>query len=213
MHIANFTPDTIKWLHVGITGKLEPDDITEFEDARGKHILNKWGARGLLRITYDDRDREDEMREKAMEIYRSFWSRQISNFNQHNESLKNQDRAYVYPTKMLSKKAEDFGIDLIQPWKLKPPVSETDKKEMDELKDRLGKMEEMMSKMVDTLGDVTKQRDDALVSQFTLLNQEEFKPWLEANLATVRTWPKNVQTLVQVKWIDLYGSEVYPLTA
>ena len=86
MIIANFTPDTIQWMHVGQVGKLKPDDVGEFPDNRAKHILNRWGPRGLLQIGLNDN--REAKRVEAMEIYKQFWFNQISNFNQMNEVRK-----------------------------------------------------------------------------------------------------------------------------
>lgn len=215
MHVANFTPDKIKWMHVGITGTLKPGDITEFDDARGKHILNKWGQRGLLRVTFEDRDNEDEKRVEAMEIYNEFWVKQITNFNQHNESLKNENKPYVYPTKELRGKAEDLKIQLVGPWEVKTEPAGVDQKELDSLKEqiaKLSKLEDMVGQLMNQTGELTRQRDDALISQFQGLDGDDFGLFVLDNMMKIRTWPEHIQILVQSKWEDTQ-KEPYPITS
>ena len=110
MYIANFTPDMINWTHAGQNGLLKPGDIVEFNDARGKHILNKWGQRGLIRMSYGDEGNEDELRKQAMEIYTEFWKHQVSYFNRQNLQRENEDKALIEPSKELIKKAEEKGV-------------------------------------------------------------------------------------------------------
>lgn len=120
--IANFTPDEIRWKHVGQSGVLKPNDITEFDTPRANHILNKWGRRGLVVMRYGEE--EEDKRKEAMDIYLSFWKRQIINFNRFNETRKNENRDYVFPDPLLEKKAKDLGIKVIGPWQLEIPVGD-----------------------------------------------------------------------------------------
>jgi len=211
MYIANFTPDVIKWQHVGVNGKLEPDDITEFDDARGKHILNKWGQRGLIRISYEDKGNEDEKRAEAMDVYNRFWIRQISIFNQHNESLKNENKPYVHPQRQLEDKAKEFKIDLVGPWKVVQPPEGADPKEIAAMKDEMSELRAMMTELMDVTKDATKQRDGAYIEQFADLSTTDFRTWIESNLAKIRKWPNGVQALIKARWDSTQSGEMYPL--
>jgi len=114
MHIANLTPDTIEWMHIGVAGTLKPGDIKEFDDQRANFILTKFGRRGVVRLGWDDD--LDEKRQQAMAAWEKFWRYQITVFNQDNERRKSTQREYVYPTKELQEHAEELGLKLIGPW-------------------------------------------------------------------------------------------------
>ena len=54
MIVGNFTPDPIEWMHIGITGVVNPNEIVEMDNARAKHVLNKFARRGLVQMQYGD---------------------------------------------------------------------------------------------------------------------------------------------------------------
>jgi hypothetical protein len=118
MAIGNFTPDEIRWEHQGLSGIIKPDEVIT-DKGRGweNHVLNRWGARGLVRLDYGAD--ETKARKASLEQYEKFWEYQISNFNELNAQLKNEGKMYVRPTKQLKEHAERFGIELIGPWTLK----------------------------------------------------------------------------------------------
>jgi hypothetical protein len=122
MIIANFTPDDISWLHEGIAGILKSGQIKEFNDNRGKHILNKMDRKGLLQLNYGDD--VEKMKEQAVKIWRLFWTRQITTYNQDNERRKNTQREFTYPPPELEEHAQKLGIELVGPWSVKPTESE-----------------------------------------------------------------------------------------
>lgn len=117
MFIANYTPDDIDWMHIGVPGTIKTGEMPEFDDKRGNHILTKWGARGLIRMRFGDN--VEEAKKRAMKQYRKFWEWQIQTFNQDNELRKAENRPYVRPTEELEEHAEKLGIDLIAPWTMK----------------------------------------------------------------------------------------------
>jgi len=115
MAVGNFTPDTIIWQWQGKGGKIRPGEIITDKD-RGweNHVLNRWGMLGLVRLDYGDDP--DQRKEESMRLYTRFWEHQIQTFNEQNEQLKNEGRAYVAPAKELKAKAAEFGIKLVGPW-------------------------------------------------------------------------------------------------
>lgn len=213
MYIANFTPDTIEWMHGGKTGQLEEGDILEFEDASGKHILNKWGARGLLRVGYEDKGNEAELREKGMKIYNRFWQRHISVFNQHNESLKNENKPYVHPDPKTEEKAAELGVELVGPWKMITPAAGVDVKKLETMEGEMAELKKMVSDLANVTKEATQQRDNALIEQFSGLDDLDFRAWMDMSLAKIRKWPEGIRALVRVKWDTTQSGEVYPLEA
>ena len=133
--IANFTPDSIRWEHVGYSGILEAGQTYDMPEARANHILNKYSPRGIIRLDYgnDEKTRKAE----SMDTWRDFWERQIENFNQTNEKMFNQNLPYIRPQKDVVAHAKILGQSLKEPWKAMPttdPEVASLKSEIDELK-------------------------------------------------------------------------------
>lgn len=213
MFIANFTPDTIEWTHVGQSGKLETDDILEFDDARGKHILNKWGKRGLIRVSYEDKGNEDELREKSMKQYREFWEGQVNYFNTQNMQRENENKPFVAPSKVLEEKAKELNLGLKSPWVVQPqPDPSAGDRRVTALESELDEMKGMMKDILGTVTEVSKQRDDALIAQFSGKNDIDFRAFVLNNLDKIHNWPEGVQAVVQAQWASTQGGENYPLS-
>lgn len=148
MVICNFTPDAILWMHGGVDGTLKPGDIYECQDSRGRHILNKFDKRGILRLEFGQ-DPQTK-REEAMEVWRRFWEHQVVYFNQDNERRKNTNKEYVEPTRELHEHAQKLGLELVGPWSIK----HTDDSKVQLLKDENDTMRvsiEMLTKQVEAL--------------------------------------------------------------
>lgn len=153
MIICNFTPDTIQWMHNGIGGKLKPGDIQDFPDPRGRHILNAFTRRGILQLQYGDDP--DKIREKAMKIYKEFWERQVTIFNQDNERRKNTNKEYVEPTQELKEHAEKFGLELVGPWTIKKLDNDMMRNviiENEGLKVQIARLMEQVGKLAEAVG-------------------------------------------------------------
>jgi len=219
MHIANFTPDEITYTHVGHHGKIETDQIVEVDQQKGNHILNKFGERGLLQLKLGDDEpgRLAELKSLAMDLYRKFWLKNISNHNTLNEIRKNESKGFVAASEQVTAKAEELGIELISPWKLAPPAA---KKELEEYKTRLeGQAEEMkaMKEMINQLVvAVTNQSaqpapvipDDPLeqyVKQFRNRGKAQLKVWADLNQDAITDWPQEALNELQIKWVGTYG--------
>jgi len=154
MIITNLTPDTIDWLHEGIAGKIKPGEIKEFSENRGKHILNKLDRKGLLQLNYGD-DIE-ELREKAIQLWKEFWTRQVQMFNQDNERRRNTQREYVDPNPEVDEHAKRLGLELVGPWTVKP----TESAELTSLREKNATLEAQvgtLAQQVKSLVDMVKK--------------------------------------------------------
>lgn len=142
MVIANFTPDTIKWMHMGQDGVIKPGEIKDFDEARAKHILSAFGPRGLLKLQFGDNP--EEKKAKATEIYKEFWLRQVTRFNQENEARHATNRPYVPPTAQLKGKADELGYELLGPWQMK----KTESLELSQLRDENAKLKQNLDSVM-----------------------------------------------------------------
>lgn len=116
MHIGNFTPDPVTWMHLGIEGTIKPDQVLEYDDARGRHILNKFAVRGLVQMVFGDKP--ESKRGESMGRWKSFWETQVINFNRYNESQKENHNRYTDPSKELREHAAALNLELISPWRV-----------------------------------------------------------------------------------------------
>lgn len=240
MIIANFTPDPILWMHGGIDGTLKPGDIMDCPDARGKHILNKFDRRGILVLKFGDDPQKRA--EDAMRIWKSFWEKQITIFNQDNERRKNTNKEYVDPTPELREHAEKLGLNLVGPWTIK--VTEDVelrrlKAENAELTSKIDRLTTQMSQIVEAMQarevpqelrtasekiEIAKRgvesqekpavSDSKLVSEFSTLKTEKFGEWVMTNLDRLQSkdFPPAVLTMVKEKWERLIQGD-FPIAS
>ena len=221
MLLCNFTPDDVEWQHGGIFGTLKSGEIEEFADNRANFIANKWGPRGILRWTLDSD--EEAVRAKAMKIYKGFWNRQITNFNQHNEANKNERKPYVFPPEQLVGKAEEMGIELIAPYKVNPA---TESAQVSELKAKNKELESKFDFAMEKLDEMTKlvrelgkkpvvgvPVDTAdLIKSFITLDKAKFKGWVMKNAEDILGWPKQARDRAIEKWDSFYPDVDWPLS-
>lgn len=220
MIIANYTPDEIQWQHVGVIGILKPGDVQEFSDARGNHLLNKWGARGIIRVELHGDQNAD--REKAEKIYKNFWIRQVTTFNRQNEIRKNENRAYEGATDELQRKAQELGLELIGPWKYVPKTESAEvqalKEENKAIKEELAGVRNMIVEMVDLVKELKEKpkvpiavNTEEIIRQFRNLNKANFSEWIFNHAIEFNDFPKEVVDNAKEKWAKLYPDEEWPL--
>jgi hypothetical protein len=213
MIIANYTPDEVQWQHVGQIGILKPNDVEEFNDARGNHILNKWGARGLIRTKLHAD--VDEERAKAMKIYKNFWIRQVTIFNRQNEINKNERKAYVSPTPMLRQKAEELGIELIGSWTYTPPANDA---KVTALEKEVSTLKGMLTEMVDAVKSLKEAPKlpiptdtEKIIGEFRNMKLADFESWLIDHANVWQDYPQEVRDYAKQKYEKLNPGEEFIL--
>lgn len=224
MLIANFTPDRITTMYIGRTRTFKPGDMDDVPDKEGNHVLTKWAKRGLIRINFDeykDEARLERKRQQAMTIYEDFWTKQISDFNQLNEAMKNENKAYIRPGMELRSKAKELGIELIGPWKVAQPTDDGKiralKEENAELKEQVkivtGQMAELMQMMKEMKSQVEVSKFDTaeIVGRFKNMTKAQFQPWVYDNLEEAEHWPDQVLEKIVDKWASFYPDEECPI--
>jgi hypothetical protein len=216
MHIANFTPDEITWTHGGIIGILKEGDVEEFDNARGNHILNKYGQRGLVQLQYGDD--EEEVKRLAMKVYKEFWYRQITNFNRQNETLRNENKAYIFPQKVLEEKAKEFSVELIGPWKVNLPSSDKEmvrlQQENRELRSSIDDMQSQMKELIkivkSNVGPKVMEKE-GYMKQFKNMSFPNFRAWAKQNIEKIEEWPDEVKEEIRIKWVNGKYDEICPI--
>lgn len=217
--LCNFTPDKVVWEHIGHRGSIKPGEIKEFKDGRANHILNQLKRKGIMR--YQLNGDEDAMRAQAMRTYKQFWINQITTFNQQNEAARNENRPYNHPTEELRGKADEFGVELIAPFKMQPQsesskVSEL-KAENEGLKTELGEMKTQMTELMDLVKSNMKEKKvyvdfNDLIQKFNSLGKDRFMKWVIVNSEEIETWPEPVIEKAKEKWNSFYPDKEWPLS-
>lgn len=214
MKIANYTPDTMEWWHVGINGFLKPGDVQDFDGARGNHILNHFGRRGLVQMQFGD---DPEVKKQAaMAAWESFWEGQITAHNRINEDRKaNKALGPLPPTKELEEKAKILGLELIKPWRVESPKDES--KEIAELKAENARLSTQMDQLLKLF---TAQQNPATVSndaekalsekveanrnKYKRLGESNMKAFVSKNWEDIQQMPEENRFELKTKYEEIY---------
>lgn len=209
MMIANFTEEAMEWKHGGITGILEPGDLKEFKDSVGNHILNAFSPRGLLRLTFEqanDEAAKPELEEKARRINKEFWIRNITDFNRHNETMKNENKPYVFPPRHIETAAKRMGIPLIGPWKnpepQEPKPDSMDNSRMNALEEKFDRLESLVVKVMKSVAGEEEANDESVVlkSLYKSLDADQFEEFVKSSISTIDNWPEDVRADIKARW-------------
>ena len=197
MILCNFTPDAILWMHGGQDGTLKSGDIFDCPDPRGNHILNAYTRRGILQLQFGDD--VDKIREKAMRIWKEFWMRQVTIFNQDNERRKNTNREYLDPSEDVSEHAQRLGVEVVGPWSVKTTDNETMRTLLNEnttLKVQIAQMLEQMASITAAMASRTVPLELRTPAEKVVLAQMEKPPEPEINVPEVHV-SEDASTLVK----------------
>jgi len=204
MIIANFTPDTIEWWHIGVNGFLNPGDIKEFDDGRAAHILTAYGARGLIQMSYGDKP--EDKKEAAMTQFKAFWEKQVTDHNRMNEDRReNKKLGPINPSKQLEEKAKLLGLELIKPWRVEAKESHEVAKLQDENKELRGTVDRLSVQVEKLMEFVTKTMPEKPALNLNLADAEKaLVEKVEENRNKYkRLGASNMSAFVAKNWSDI----------
>lgn len=224
MHVANFTPDTINWQHIGVEGAIKPDQVVELEDSRARHILNKYAARGLVQMNFGDEP--EPKRKQSMSQWKNFWEEQVVTFNRHNEDQKEKGNRYATPTAEIKEHAEKLGLELLRPWRIESkdnPEFQKLKSENAELKGSLSTMQAQIDKLIEMVGKnqasqaetkvdkpkVSESADETVIeanrNKYKRLGESNMNLWVAKNWEDIKTMPEENRFEIEDKYLKIYG--------
>jgi hypothetical protein len=150
------------------------------------------------------------MQKEAMKIWTRFWERQIVVFNRHNETLENENKAYVSPPDHIREHAERLGISLVGPWKLKPTQDAEVERIQRENADLKKDVEELKTNLKDMIELIKEERNlkvtekQSYLRQFVNRSKSNYRAWVNTNAEMVAEWPAEILEEVRIKWINHY---------
>lgn len=216
MIIGNFTPDSIEWMHIGVSGTINPGETVEFGESRAKHVLNKFARRGLVQMQFGDDT--DVKKEESMKQWTNFWEQQIIQFNQHNEDQKEKGNRYARPTAEIKEKANMLGLELLQPWRIEAKDSPELKRLQEENVDlrktveaqtgQINEILEMLKKGQPVPEEIIEEPVADLVTanrkKYVSLTVNTMSGWLKNNWEEIQEMPEENRLEIQTRYQDLY---------
>ncbi|MDP2646640.1 MAG: hypothetical protein Q8P24_17000 [Desulfobacterales bacterium] len=216
-----------------MNGFIAPGEIVEMPEARANFVLTAIGQRGLVQMNFGD---DPEAKKKlSMDLYRSFWDRQIQAHNQHNMNMRDQGNRYVQPTKEIEAHAKDLGLDILrQDWfrtdnrggsnggdvKALKEENVVLKTTLTGLQDQMALLMKMMQQKIEPSVDAPLNENPSPVislvgevesnrNKYKRLGESNMKGWLGNNWDDVHVMPKENQFEIKAKYEELYQTP-YP---
>lgn len=239
MHIHNPTEEVITPMHASRTYTFEPGKTIPVEDKSAmNHIINEYGARGLVLLDFGDDTRTGADGKTILEIKaasgraanETFRRNMVINHNQMNESNKHTRKPYIMPTDQLTKYAADLSIKLIKPYE----VDDIQQQEMNKLKQENIDLKDMMREQNRNLGELmdtiksgglqapaAKTVEEVaadnkagelkgMIEKVNSYNRKDyFKKWYDDNLSGIKMWPEEAKTEVRKKYTQMLGGEAH----
>ena len=145
--LYNPTNEFMRMTFAGRSFPMVPDAKVKVSDSCGKHLLNQYTARGLCSLDFGDQDNIGKIRDEGRARNRAFKIRCIDDHNQKNVERKGSGLPYLHPTKQLLQYAKELEVGLLEPYRI-DDASAAIKKENEDLKSRLDRLEGLLIKLV-----------------------------------------------------------------
>jgi hypothetical protein len=115
--LFNPTNEELKDQYIGEDVVLPPGSKTRVDDARGRHMLNTMGPRGLVTLEYGD-EGEGEARKAAAGRARNlkFKRDHVDRFNSQNDRKFQRKQTMDIPDVKVKEYARELGIKLFEPY-------------------------------------------------------------------------------------------------
>lgn len=214
----------------------QPGHKIRVDDARGRHLLNVLGPRGLVALEYGD---EGPGEVKKAEIGRrrntEFWRKQVMDFNQLNDAQQQRGLPYIHPTPEVKAAARRLGLKLYEPMSSKDEyTTEAQSAVAQELaaKERtILSLQNQVQELAKLVGELRTQvlaasglgageqegavaqesaqgySNEAMIRKIKAIGPPMFDKWVRKNLVEIQGFPVDVRRFIAEKWVRLYGTE------
>jgi len=199
MSTVLFNPTNERFMtqYIGEDVALEPypekGHMLRVDDARGRHVLNVLGPRGLCTLNYGD---DDEVKKKkavnGIARNKAFKRKMIIQFNQHNQSNEQRNLPHLVPSEQLKQYANEMGIGLIEPY----TVADEERAEISMLKKKQNK-DAVLIKKRDKEIEKFKQQISGLTEQVANLISTFKDPGKKENIVAKKTKQEKAEKTLQ----------------
>jgi hypothetical protein len=234
--LFNPTDEEMRTQYIGeevvIPPAPDPRHKIRVDDARGRHVLNVLGPRGLMTLEYgDEGDGEARKAEIGRQRNLEFWRKQVMDFNQLNDQQHQKKLPYIAPSPQIKAAARRLGIKLYEPMsstddyteaqaqtlaeldQKKREVAEKDKV-IQSLSAKVDKLTSLVESMLQAAGkqaaapaaaDEDPSDDWAEVKRkIKSINGNHFDKWVRKNWDAILDYPDDVRDLIAERWELLY---------
>lgn len=207
--------------------------MVRVEDAKGNHILNQLGPRGLTSLDYGDEGAVKKQKaEDSVKRNLEFKKKQVIRYNQDNEARKATQRVYIDPPEQIREYAKELGIGLLAPYELQDIKNEEiaalkkDKEEREreniELRDQIRELMNTVTGLVGKIEVLEKSpkqiEDEKLAAEiedqirsFKGMNRMIFRPTVEnLGVENYKELPIQVQQFLIERWGGFFEKEEAP---
>lgn len=152
--LFNPTNEVLEMQFAGITKRIISGERVKVSDAEGNHLLNSMGGRGLTQLEYGCD--EEKVTKDAINRNIEFKKKQISEYNQRNESRKQMGMGYLPPTEYIKKCALELGIGLLEPYTMK----DTEKSEISRLLTENNELKVQMAQLLNKVNLLINDKEE-----------------------------------------------------
>lgn len=203
----------------------DPRHKIRVDDARGRHVLNVLGPRGLVTLEYGD-EGEGELRkaEQGRARNQEFKRKQIMDFNQINDAQQQRRLPYIAPSDQVKAYSRELGIKLYEPYS---STDEASRAQADLIK-KVGEKEREVQEKDRTIQDLTAKVDrlsglveqmlvaasrsqvqseldwDELRKKIKSINSNHFGQWVGSNWDEIQRYPEDIRGLISERWSKFY---------
>jgi hypothetical protein len=225
--LFNPTNEELRDQYIGEDVVIGPGAKVRVDDARGRHILNVLGPRGLVTLEYgDEGEGEARKAQQGRDRNLAFKKKQIMDFNQMNDQRQQSRRPFITPSDQVKGYSRELGIKLFEPYSTsdasmvesKELREELDKKKrellekdtsLSTLQAQVAELTSMMSKMLGTQAaagnPVGIQHWEDFRLKFRNINGKFFHKWVADQWSEISAAPADVKQELADKYERLYS--------
>jgi vacuolar-type H+-ATPase subunit I/STV1 len=226
--LFNPTNEQFRAQYIGEEVIIAPSAKIRVDDARGRHVLNILGPRGLVTLEYgDEGDGEEKKAEIGRKRNHDFKYKQVIDFNTLNEQRFQSRLPYLRPPKHIKEYANELGIELRQPYAVPDAAKQDMAKAMErnqelerEVKQKDSELSELQAQMAEltgqfkqvlaALGQKQKAEETAaeLAGKWNHMGSNVLATWIAKNWEQIRLLPDKDFKDLQDRYQKVYGKKM-----